>query len=78
MKVRDLIKLMETGDEENVPTIQVAFSNRDWDQFDQVLIDSELLRPIHRMEIDCVAVENGVLRIGIAGKKVCTPLHLDP
>ena len=76
MKLRELIELMETGDEEHVPQIQISFSNCDWGHFDQLCIDSELLWPVQERDVDCIAVEGGILRVGVAGEKVCTPLHL--
>lgn len=75
MKLRELLKLMDTGDE-NTPSIQIVGGRMDWDQFDQVRIDSELLQPFRDTEVDCIAVEDGILRVGLKERKVCTLLHL--
>ena len=65
--VRQLAECMNTGDEDNDVMIQIVFQRDDWERFDTVRVTSPMLMWYYDEKIDCIGVENGVIRIGLIG-----------
>lgn len=60
-----LLECLYFYDPERDERIQVVFQYNDWDKFDQLYVRSEFLIPFFCRTVDCISVEDGIMRIGI-------------
>ena len=60
-----LLECLYFYDPERDERIQIVFQYNDWDKFDQLYVRSEFLIPFFCRTVDCISVEDGIMRIGI-------------
>lgn len=60
-----LLECLYFHDPECDEQIQIVFQYNDWDKFDQLYVRSEFLIPFFCRTVDCISVEDGIMRIGI-------------
>ena len=63
--IGQLVCCLDTGDEENEVKIQIVFPEEDWDNYDTVRVSSPLLIKFYNEWINCMGVEDGIIRVGL-------------